>query len=311
VENSIASTDKTRGVIVFAHNAADYDYVKNADVFVDGTVNTPVITGNGEYSIRYELKNPMDLSDSILRILKPDGYDFLEDNIKVKVTAAKVDGVTADLSVLENNGENAWVNISGITGFSGSLDLTFEVSGFDSTPASTEPEAAPTEPETPSDSSFSGENVVASFDSNRAMIVLGGNAQVCDYDNNINDFAPGSVIVPEITGDGTYTARCYALDEAIRRNTGGTTISYTFLKLLKAGTYDCITKADMPNLEVTITKAVIDGVEIDADRVAELNNKQDGYSASIDLSDILGDVNDIEIEFTVSGFTGLDLLSVL
>ena len=147
-----------------------------------------------------------------------------------------------------------------------------------------------------------GVNDIADVSEDRAWIVLGGTIDNCKYDENTNqnDFVPGSVKMPKITGDGNYTASFYVYDEAIIRNTSSTSISYTFLKILKANTWDVYRADEKPDLKITVTGAVRDGERVSADALQALT--QDDGAAVVRLDSVLGEVNNFEVEFKIEGF---------
>jgi hypothetical protein len=102
--------------------------------------------------------------------------------------------------------------------------------------------------------------------------------------------------MPEITRDGSYKASFYVYDEGIIDKTGGTFISNTYLRILKAGTWENYTTDDKPDLKITVTKATTDGVERDLSGITQES------TGSVNISSVLGTVNNVEIEFTVEGF---------
>ena len=145
-----------------------------------------------------------------------------------------------------------------------------------------------------------GVNSIAPESVDRAFIILGGDNNICKYDEstNINDFVPGSVQMPEITGDKSYKASFYVYDEALVPHGGS--ITFAHLKLLKAGTWETYSLSEKPDLKLTVTGATIDGQKVSDEKISALTQSSD--SAAVQINSILGPVNSVEIEFTVEGF---------
>lgn len=145
-----------------------------------------------------------------------------------------------------------------------------------------------------------GVNDLADASKDRAWLVLGGSAEECDYVKNASDFVPGSVKMPEITGDGTYTASFYVYDEALVPHGGS--ITFAHLKLLKAGTWETYSLSEKPDLKLTVTGATIDGQKVSDEKISALTQSSD--SAAVQIDSILGPVNNVEIQFKVEGYDG-------
>jgi hypothetical protein len=273
-QNKVAATNVVRGNITLGGNAADCDYVKNINDFVNGSVEMPEISGSGTYTAKFTLKNPQGIYYAMLDVLKPNSYDCYTQQdsgyVSVKVKSAKVNGEQVAQSKIDGLEESTYFSHVNITDLFfdnynpiniESLEITFEVSAPSASGSSSGSSGSD------STAPSSGSANIAGTDKNR-LILRGAafgwgkvNYQESDYGTQLG---AGSTI-PEITGDGTYTITIFT-DQAY-----GATSSDFEIRAMNGSGNDAIIKANYPNLKLELIGITADGTPVESTQVNEYN----------------------------------------
>jgi hypothetical protein len=282
-QNKVAATNVVRGNITLGGNASDCDYVKNINDFVNGSVEMPEISGSGTYTAKFTLKNPQGIYYAMLDVLKPNSYDCYTQQdsgyVSVKVKSAKVNGEQVAQSKIDGLEESTYFSHVNITDLFfdnynpiniESLEITFEVSAPSASGSSSG--SSGSDSKAPS----SGSANIAGTDKNRLTIsgsVFGWGTTNYTESEYASQLGSGSII-PEITGDGTYTITVYT-DKSY------SAVSSNFeVRAMNGSGKKEITKANYPNLTMEYIGMTADGEAIEPGQVNDYNwgNDSTGFN---------------------------------